>query len=151
VISAAPPISSESPAMLTRIGLARIEPTRKPWTAVMATPNRTAIKNAANTPNDKLARKISAEADTVAPRQRDMMLPVSVMKVMPTATQPMSEMALSNALMLSGEMKPGVPSAKAAIVPPATMRTASTRCRARAPRRRNRARSNSSLMPRPDV
>src|SRR5215472_12953617 len=103
--------------MLTRIGLARIEPTRKPCTAVMTTPNRMAIKNAANTPNDRLARKISAEADTVAPRQRDMMLPVSVMKVMPMATQPMSEMALSNALMLSDDMKPGVLSAKAAIVP----------------------------------
>src|SRR5215470_10631544 len=63
VISAAPPISSESPAMLTRIGLARIEPTRKPCTAVMTTPNRMAIKNAANTPNDRLARKISAEAE----------------------------------------------------------------------------------------
>jgi hypothetical protein len=33
----------------------------------------------------------------VAPRHSDMMLPVSVMKVMPTATQPMNEMALSRA------------------------------------------------------
>ena len=57
---------------------------------------------------DRLARKISADADTVAPRQSDMMLPVSVMKVMPTATQPMNEIALSSALMLSGEVKPGV-------------------------------------------
>ena len=52
-------------------------------------------------PTDRLARKISADADSVAPRQSDMMLPVSVMKVMPTATQPMNEMALSSALMLS--------------------------------------------------
>ena len=44
-----------------------------------------------------------------------MMLPVSVMKVMPTATQPMNEMALSSALMLSCEVKPGVVSANTAI------------------------------------
>ena len=35
-------------------------------------------------PTDRLARKINAEAETVAPRPSDMMLPVSVMKVMPT-------------------------------------------------------------------
>ena len=60
-------------------------------------------------PTDRLARKISADADSVAPRQSDMMLPVSVMKVMPTATQPMNEMALSSALMLSwrGEARRG--------------------------------------------
>ena len=46
-----------------------------------------------------------------------MMLPVSVMKVMPTATQPMNEMALSSALMLSGEVKPGVVSANIARPP----------------------------------
>ena len=47
-----------------------------------------------------------------------MMLPVSVMKVMPTATQPMNEMALSSALMLSCEVKPGVVSANTAIADP---------------------------------
>ena len=79
-----------------------------------------------------------------------MMLPVSVMKVMPTATQPMNEIALSSALMLSGEVKPGVVSAKTAMRrdgddrgSPMTMRrrrscraagwvmSASTRCRSR--------------------
>ncbi len=44
-----------------------------------------------------------------------MMLPVMVMNVMPTATQPMKEIALSSELMLSGEVKPGVLSAKIAI------------------------------------
>ncbi len=44
-----------------------------------------------------------------------MMLPVSVMKVMPTATQPMNEIALSSALMLICEVKPGVVSANIAI------------------------------------
>ena len=58
--------------------------------------------------------------------QSDMMLPVIVMNVMPTATQPMNEIALSRALMLSGEVKPGVLSAKIAMAPPAMMRIAST-------------------------
>ncbi len=49
-----------------------------------------------------------------------MMLPVSVMKVMPTATQPMNEMALSSALMLIGEVKPGVVNANSAIADPPT-------------------------------
>ena len=43
-----------------------------------------------------------------------MMLPVSVMKVMPTATQPMKDMAVSSALMLRSEVNPGVLSAKLA-------------------------------------
>ncbi len=97
---------------------------------MITTPKAIATRNAGNTPIDKLARKISAEAETVAPRHSDMMLPVSVMKVMPTATQPMNEMALSSALMLSGEVNPGVERAKMAIAPPATMRIASTICRA---------------------
>src|SRR6478672_10147919 len=112
--------------MLTRIGLARIQPTRNHCAAVTTMPNRTAIKNAANTPTDRLARKISADADTVAPRQSDMMLPVSVMKVMPTATQPMNEMALSRALMLSCEVKPGVVSANIAIAAMVITRIART-------------------------
>ena len=89
-------------------------------------PKRRATRKAGNTPSDKLARKTNAEADTVAPSASDMMLPVIVMKVMPTATQPIKEIALSRELMLSGEVKPGVLSAKNAIAPPATMRTRRT-------------------------
>ena len=81
-------------------------------------------------PADRLARKTSADADSVAPRQSDMMLPVSVMKVMPTATQPMNEMALSSALMLSGEVKPGVVSANTAIAARRRCGRSGTRCRA---------------------
>jgi hypothetical protein len=63
----------------------------------------------------------------------------------------MKEIALSNELILSGEVNPGVLSAKNAIAPPATMRTANTRRRADVPLRRNLERSESSLMrPRPD-
>jgi hypothetical protein len=40
------------------------------------------------------------------------------MKVMPMATQPMNEIALSNALTLSDETNPGVARAKIAIVAP---------------------------------
>ena len=97
----------------------------------MTTPKRIATRKAGNTPSDRLARKTSADADTVAPSASDMMLPVMVMNVMPTATQPMKEIALSSELMLSGEVKPGVLSANNAIAPPATMRTASTSWRAR--------------------
>ena len=73
-------------------------------------------------PADRLARNTSAEADSVAPRQSDMMLPVSVMKVIPTATQPMNEMALSRALMLICEVKPGVVSANTAMAAMVTTR-----------------------------
>ena len=37
-----------------------------------------------------------------------MMLPVRVMKVMPTATQPMKEIAFRSALMLICDVNPGV-------------------------------------------
>ncbi len=98
----------------------------------MTIPNKSASTNAGEIPSDKLAKKINADADTVAPRHSDMTLPVSVMKVMPTATQPIKEIAVSSALTLSGDVKPGVVSAKIAMAAAAIMRTASTRCRARA-------------------
>ena len=114
-------------------------------------PNRMATRKAGNTPRDRLARNTSAEADTVAPSASDMMFPVMVMKVMPTATQPMNEIAFSSELMLSGDVKPGVLSANNAIAPPATMRIASTTCLACMPPKRNRERNETSLMPpRPD-
>ena len=62
-----------------------------------------------------------------------MMLPVSVMKVMPTATQPMKEIALSSALMLIGEVKPGVVSAKTAIAARRDDADRQDQMRARAP------------------
>ena len=76
-----------------------------------------------------------------------MILPVMVMKVIPTATQPMKEIALSSELMLSGDVKPGVLRAKNAIAPPAAMRTRSTHWRARMPPSRKRESSETSLMP----
>ncbi len=72
------------------------------------TPNRIASANAGQTPKASVARKTIAEAETVAPSASDIMLPVSVMKVMPTATQPMKDMALSSAKKLGSEMIPGV-------------------------------------------
>ena len=78
----------------------------------MMTPNKSARSKAGIMPNDNVARKISADAETVAPSASDMMLPVSVMKVIPTATQPTKEIAVSSALMLSRDRNPGVVSAK---------------------------------------
>src|SRR3954465_7225411 len=98
-------------------------------------PNSSVSRDAGRMPADRLAKKTSADADSVAPRQSDMMLPVSVMKVMPTATQPMNEMALSNALMLICEVKPGVVSAKIAIAAMAIVRIARTMWRVVMPRR----------------
>ena len=136
--------------MLTRIGLARkIADQRALRRGDDDAEHDRRAGTPASTPTDRLARKTSADADTVAPRQSDMMLPVSVMKVMPTATQPMNEMALSSALMLSGEVKPGVVSANSAMAAPAAMRTPSTRCRAR-PRDEACAQRKSLMPPRPD-
>jgi hypothetical protein len=70
-----------------------------------------------------------------------MILPVSVIRVMPTATQPMKEMAFSSALMLIGDMKPGVVRANSAIAVLAIVRTASAMCRADVRPRRNLDRS----------
>src|SRR4029078_5829344 len=78
-------------------------------------PKASARRKAGKIPTDRLAKKTSADADSVAPRHSDIILPVSVMKVIPTATHPMNEMALSRALMLSCEVKPGVVSANTAM------------------------------------
>src|SRR5437016_8540802 len=98
-------------------------------------PNNSVSRNAGRMPADRLDRKMRADADSVAPRQSDMMLPVSVMKVMPTATQPMNEIALSSALMMIGEVKPGVVSAKIAIAAMVMMRIARTMWRVLMPPR----------------
>jgi len=46
--------------------------------------------------------------DNVTPSENDMMLPLSVMKVMPTATQPMKDVVLSSENRLTAVKKPGV-------------------------------------------
>ena len=51
-------------------------------------------------------------APSVAPSANDMMLPESVMKVMPMATQPMNDMVVSSEIRLTVDRKPGVRSAK---------------------------------------
>ena len=55
-----------------------------------------------------------------------MMLPDSVMKVMPTATQPMNDTVVSKASRLMREKKPGVATAQASKASTATMRTICT-------------------------
>ncbi len=133
--------------MLTKIGLARKCPTKKPCSPVTATANNNVSKNAGRIPNDNVARNIRAEAETVAPSASDMMLPVSVMNVMPTATQPTNEMAVNSALRLRGVRKPGVVSANPAIAAAAARRIHSATCRTRARCCSNRVRSAISVMP----
>jgi hypothetical protein len=52
--------------------------------------------------------KMSEEAERVAPRHSDIMFPERVMKVIPTATQPIKDMEVSRAARLGVETKPGV-------------------------------------------
>src|SRR6185437_1627733 len=79
-----------------------------PCTPLTATPNSTATMQAPTMASARLDRKTSAAAERVTPSDSDMMFPVRVMKVMPTATQPMKEIAVISAERLKGEMKPGV-------------------------------------------
>ncbi len=46
--------------------------------------------------------------DSVTLSANDMMLPLSVMKVMPTATQPMNDVVFNNENRLTAVKKPGV-------------------------------------------
>ena len=65
-------------------------------------------------------------APSVAPSANDMMLPESVMKVMPMATQPMNDMVVSSEIMLTVDRKPGVRSANQASAASASRRIASS-------------------------
>ena len=71
--------------------------------------------------------KMSEEAASVAPRHSDMMLPERVMKVIPTATQPIKEMEVRRAAMLGVEINPGV-----ARAPTVKMRSTARRVQAAA-------------------
>src|ERR1700733_6752402 len=52
--------------------------------------------------------KTRPRVDNVPPTENDMMLPLRVMKVMPTATQPMKDVVLSSENRLTAVKKPGV-------------------------------------------
>ena len=80
----------------------------------------------ARKPQRQARLKTIVVAPSVAPRANDMMLPESVMKVMPMATQPMKEIVVISDTRLTFERKPGVPSANAANAASAATRIASS-------------------------
>ena len=70
--------------------------------------------------------------ESVTPSENDMMLPLSVMKVMPTATQPMNDVVFSSENRLTAVKKPGVVTATPTSASTASKRIATRTC----PRRR---------------
>ena len=100
--------------MLTMIGLALKYPTIQPCRPVRAALNTNATASAPASPSGRLNVNTMVVAPSVAPSANDMMLPESVMKVMPMATQPMNDIVVISDTRLTFERKPGVPSANAA-------------------------------------
>ena len=62
----------------------------------------------AGSPSGSAAMNTIPLVDSVTPSANDMMLPLSVMKVMPTATQPMNEVVFKSENRLTVVKKPGV-------------------------------------------
>jgi hypothetical protein len=127
--SATPAINAVA-AMLTMIGLARTKPMTKPCAALISAPNASAAKKPNTTPPTlTAAMKIMALAPTSAPSENDMMFPLMVISVMPTATQPMKETVVSSESMLGFDRKPGVVSATTASTANTSKRMIATRLR----------------------
>ena len=96
-------------AMETMIGCERKKPMVKPCSAVTSTPKPSAaMRPKAAPPQFSAAMNTMAEAAVVMPRLNDNRLPLMVISVMPTATQPMKETAVRTDRMLAGRKKPGV-------------------------------------------
>lgn len=123
--------------MLTMIGLARKYPMIHPWIPVRTALKTKAAARASVSPCGRTARNTIADADNVAPRAKDMILPLTVMNVMPTAGQPINDVVVSNEKTLTGERKPGVVTARAARMTRATTRIAMTISRRFGSGRRN--------------
>jgi hypothetical protein len=78
--------------MLTMIGLARSQPIRKPCRALVAAAKASpATRPKANPPQLAARTKTMAVAPTNAPSANDMIFPLIVISVMPTATHPIKE------------------------------------------------------------
>src|SRR6266498_1981001 len=75
------------------------------------------------------AIKMIAVAPTVEPSENDMILPLNVINVIPTATQPMNDTVVSSDRTLGFDRKPGVTTAN-----PRSATIASTRIADSAPR-----------------
>src|SRR5262249_19856293 len=100
--------------------------------SAIAKPN--AKRSAGNKPKGSAETNTTVVAARVAPKLNDMMLPDSVMKVMPTATQPTNDTVVASERRLVAEKKPGV---SAAATTSATQSRTRTMC--------------SNVMPRPDA
>ena len=87
--------------MLTMMGLARNQPIRNPCNALVNPAKASAAMSPKAKPPQLTARtKIIAVAPTSAPSANDMMFPLMVISVIPTATQPMKETVVSSERML---------------------------------------------------
>src|SRR5215475_3668735 len=116
--------------MLTMIGLARKYPITNPCAPVSTALKANAATSAPARPIGRLAMNTIVVTLRVAPRQNDMTLPDSVMKVIPTATQPMNDMVVASENRLVAVRKPGVAAAAVTSASTAATRTAaSTRLR----------------------
>src|SRR5262245_30885389 len=116
--------------MLTMIGLARKYPITNPCAPVSTALKANAATSAPARPIGRLAMNTIVVTLRVAPRQNDMTLPDSVMKVIPTATQPMNDMVVASENRLVAVRKPGVAAAAITSASAAATRTAaSTRLR----------------------
>ena len=82
-----------------------------------------------------------AATEAVAPRQNDMILPLMVIKVMPTATQPMNETVVSIDRTLGFEENPGVARATTMSAPSAVTRMAVSSARRSDPTIRTHSRA----------
>ena len=103
---------------------------------VSAAPNARATINAPTTPSGSAAMNTIPLVESVTPSANDMMLPLSVMKVMPTATQPMNDVVFNSENRLTAVKKPGVATAAATSASTAAKRIATSTF----PRRRMRQR-----------
>ena len=77
-------------------------------------PNPIANTSAGTIPNARPEMKMREQAESVTPKHSDMILPERVIKVIPTATQPIKDIEVNRATMLGVDRNPGV--ARAPIV-----------------------------------
>ena len=113
--------------MLTMMGLARSQPIKNPCNALVNPANASAAISPKAKPPQLAARmKTIAVAPTSAPSANDMIFPLIVISVMPTATHPIKETVVNSERILGWDKKPGVVRATAARTTRTTARTMPT-------------------------
>ena len=93
---------------------------------VIAAPNANAMSSAGINPSGSTAMNTIPLVESVTPSANDMMLPLSVMKVMPTATQPMNDVVFKSENRLTAVKKPWVVAATAISASTAASRIATS-------------------------